>query len=89
MTRLLSLTAAGLFSLMILLDPYLLAGAPAWRIHTGLSIGMLGVAGLFMHGLHYVPRMTLTRTFFHPVTAWLLFVVGGVIAGGCTANLFC
>src|SRR5476649_1244810 len=40
MTRILSLAAAGLFSLVILLDPYLLAGVPSWRLHTGLQIGI-------------------------------------------------
>ena len=79
MTRILSLVAAGLFSLVILIYPYLLAGVPSWRLHTGLSIAMLGNAGLFMHGLGFVPRIWILRMLFHPVTAWLLFIAGGAL----------
>jgi predicted membrane protein len=89
MTRILSLTAAGLFSLTILLDPYLLAGVPSWRVHTGMPIGMLGAAGLFMHGLGFVRRGAAIRTLFHPVTAWLLFVAGGAVTTGCAISSSC
>jgi predicted membrane protein len=76
MTRILSLAAAGLFSLVILIDPYLLARAPSWRLHTGLPLAMLGAAGLFMHGLGFVPKATAFRVVFRPVIAWLLFASG-------------
>jgi len=79
MTRILSLAVAGLFSLVILVDPYLLAGVPSWRLHTGLPIAMLGGAGLFMHGLGFVPRTWILRILFHPATAWLLFTAGGCL----------
>jgi predicted membrane protein len=82
MTRILSLAAAGLFSLVILLDPYLLAGVPSWRLHTGLPVMMLGGAGLFMHGLGFVPRTAAIRLLFHPVTAWLLFIAGAALTAG-------
>ena len=76
MARGFSFATAALFSLALLIYPYLLAGVPSWRIHLGLPIMMLGVAGLFMHGLGFVPRLPALRIFFHPVTAWLLFVGG-------------
>jgi predicted membrane protein len=79
MTRSLSLAAAGLFSLAILVDPYLLAGVPSWRLHTGLPIAMLGAAGLFMHGLGFVPRTWILRILFHPAAAWLFFTAGGYL----------
>ena len=79
MTRILSLAAAGLFSLVILVDPYLLAKVPSWRLHTGLPIAMLGGAGLFMHGLGFVPRTWVLRILFHPATAWLFFTAGGCL----------
>jgi predicted membrane protein len=82
MTRILSFAAAGLFSLVILLDPYLLAGVPSWRLHTGLPVMMVGSAGLFMHGLGFVPRTAAIRTVFHPATAWLLFAVGASVTAG-------
>ena len=77
MTRILSLAAAGLFSLAILIDPYLLARVPSWRLHTALPLAMLGAAGLFMHGLGFVPRIRILRILFHPAAAWLFFVAGG------------
>ena len=79
-TRILSLAVAGLFSLVILVDPYLLARVPSWRLHTGLPIAMLGGAGLFMHGLGFVPRTWVLRSLFHPATAWLFFTAGGCLA---------
>jgi predicted membrane protein len=82
LARIASLAAAGLFSLVILLDPYLLAGVPSARVHTGLPVMMLGGAGLFMHGLGFVPRTAAIRAVFHPVTAWMLFISGGAFTAG-------
>ncbi len=89
MTRIMSLAVAGLFSLAILLDPYLLAGVPSWRVHAGLPIMMLGGAGLFMHGLGFVPRTEAIRLLFHPLTAWLLFAAGAAITAGCVVSSSC
>jgi predicted membrane protein len=89
LTRILSLATAGLFSLVILLDPYLLAGVPSWRLHSGLPVTMLGGVGLFMHGLGFVPWTEAIRLLFHPATAWLLFVAGGVVTTGCAISLSC
>ena len=74
--RTLSFTAAGTFSLVVLLYPYVLVGVVSWRIHTGLPVMMLGGAGLYMHGLGFVPRHPALRLLFHPACAWLLFVAG-------------
>jgi predicted membrane protein len=71
-----SFTAAAIFSLVVMLYPYLLVGVVGWRVHTGLPLMMLGGAGLYMHGLGFVPRHWATRFLFHPVTAWLLFLAG-------------
>ncbi len=82
MGKVLSLGVAGLISLSLLLDPYLLAGVPSWRLHTGLPIVMLGTAGLFIHGVGFVPRVGALRAVFHPLTAWLLLAVGAIVMAG-------
>jgi predicted membrane protein len=87
LVRVLSLSAAGLFSLMVLVDPYLLAGVPSWRLHTGLPVMMLGGAGLFMYGLGFVPRTAAIRTVFHPATAWTLFIAGAAVTAGVTTGI--
>ena len=87
LARIVSLAAAGLFSLIILIDPYQLAGVPSWRVHTGLPIMMLGGAGLFMHGLGFGPRTAAIRVVFHPVTAWTLFIAGAAVTAGVTTGI--
>jgi predicted membrane protein len=77
--RVLSLAVAGLFSLVILVNPYLLASVPSARLHTALPIMMLGNSGLFMHGLGFVPKARIVRIFFHPITAWLFFTTGACL----------
>jgi predicted membrane protein len=80
--RALSLMAASLVSLVLLADPYVLSGIPAGRIHIGLPVMMLGVAGLFMHGLGFGPRVKILRLLFHPAMAWLLFASGALVITG-------
>jgi len=87
MGKALSLVAAGLISVTLLLDPYLLAAVPSWRLHVGFPIVMLGIAGLFMHAVGFVPRVGALRTIFHPVAAWLLLAGGGAVLAGFTGIL--
>jgi len=77
--RVLSLAAAGGFSLLLLLDPYVLRGIPDGRIHAGLPLMMLGAAGMFMHGLGFEAKSGFVRIVFHPAAAWLLFAAGALV----------
>jgi predicted membrane protein len=72
----LSLAAAGIASLLLLVYPYVLSGVPNWRVHAGLPIMMFGVAGLYIFGLGFEPRSRLVRGLFYPGLAWLLFTIG-------------
>jgi predicted membrane protein len=77
--RALSLAVAGLVSLLLLVDPYVLSGIPSARVHAGLPLMMLGIAGLFMDGLGFEPRTRALRLAFHPAAAWLFFAIGAAV----------
>ncbi len=74
--RALALAAAGAASLLLMLYPYVLNGISGWRVHAGLPVMMLGVAGLFVAGLGFRPGSRLLRGLFHPACAWGLFAAG-------------
>ncbi len=80
--RALSLAVAGLASLVLTLDPYVLTGISDMRVHAGLPLMMLGAAGLFMHGLGFEPETKAIRLVFHPAVAWLLFAAGTCVILG-------
>jgi predicted membrane protein len=77
--RVLSLAVAGFISLLLMIDPYVLRGISDARIHAGLPLVMLGVSGLFMHGLGLYARTKAWRIACHPVTAWLLLTAGVLV----------
>ncbi len=66
-------------SLALMLFPFLLHGINGARLHTGLPILMLGVAGMFVYGIGYIPDNRLIRILFSPVCAWVLIVAGGLL----------
>ncbi len=83
----LSLAVAGLVSLALMLDPYLLAGVSSSRVHGALPPMMLGVAGLFVYGLGFEPNGRLLRMILHPAVSWLLFLAGAVAIAGAMWHL--
>ena len=64
-------------SVSLMLFPFLLRGVPGTRLHTGLPIIMLGVAGTLVYGIGYIPDNRALRLFFSPLCAWSLIIAGG------------
>jgi predicted membrane protein len=64
-------------SLLLMLFPFLLRGIDGTRLHTGLPVLMLGVAGMFVYGIGYVPDNKIVRILFGPACAWILIIAGG------------
>ena len=63
-------------SVSLMLFPFLLHGVPAARLHTGLPIMMLGVAGTLVYGIGYVPDNRVLQFLFSPLCAWMLVIAG-------------
>lgn len=74
-----SFAVALVASLSLMLFPFLLHGIDGKRLHTGLPILMLGVAGMFVYGIGYVPDNKLIRVLFGPACAWALLIAGGLL----------
>ncbi|MBX9710204.1 MAG: cyd operon YbgE family protein [Xanthobacteraceae bacterium] len=66
-------------SVMLMLFPFLLHQVSSSRLHTGLPILMLGVAGTFVHGVGYVPDNKFLRILFGPFCSWTLILIGGLL----------
>lgn len=66
-------------SLSLMLFPFLLHGIDGKRLHTGLPVIMLGVAGMFVYGIGYVPDNRFVRILFGPFFASLLIVAGALL----------
>jgi predicted membrane protein len=66
-------------SLMLMLFPFVLHQVSGARLHSGLPILMLGVAGTFVHGVGYVPDNKFLRILFGPVCSWTLILIGGLL----------
>ena len=78
-SRGLSLAAACGISLTLMLFPFVLRGIPGARLHLGLPILMLGVAGAFVHGIGFTPDNRFLRLLFGPAGAWLLIAAGTLV----------
>lgn len=63
----------------LMLFPFLLHGIDGKRLHTGLPILMLGIAGLFVYGIGYVPNNKLNRILFGPACSWIMIIAGGIL----------
>jgi predicted membrane protein len=74
--RTISLVVAGSISLALMLDPYLLRGFSLSRIHEGLPLLLLGVAGAFVHGFGHRAASTFMRALAHPMLSWALLGFG-------------
>ncbi len=74
-----ALVAAGVISLTLMLDPYMLNGASALRVHEGLPLLMLGVSSAFVYGLGFRPARIATRVLLHPAVTWALLGIGGAL----------
>lgn len=66
-------------SLSLMLFPFLLHGIDGTRLHTGLPVVMLGVTGMFVYGIGYIPDNKLIRVLFGPACASILIVAGGLL----------
>ncbi len=66
-------------SLMLMLFPFLLHQVSGPRLHSGLPILMLGVAGTFVYGVGYVPDNKFLRILFGPLCSWTLILIGGLL----------
>lgn len=69
--RALSLLAALLLAGILLLVPMLLMREPD---HTLLMLGMWGISAGFVHGVGYVPHLSLWRWLLGPWLAWPLML---------------
>jgi cyd operon protein YbgE len=63
-------------TLLILLYPRAVATSISEVNHTRLSLLMWGIACGFIHGVGFVPRMTLWRLVFHPFIGWGVMLFG-------------
>ncbi|HEY0218412.1 MAG TPA: cyd operon YbgE family protein [Afipia sp.] len=66
-------------TLMLMLFPFLLHQASGPRLHSGLPILMLGVAGTFVYGVGYIPDNKFLRILFGPLCSWTLILIGGLL----------
>jgi predicted membrane protein len=81
--RLLSLAAAGVLALGLMLTPQVLGQRVATGIgHGGLSLALLGMAGCFVYGFGYRPDTLAVRVLFSPWIAWPLMAGGLWIVAG-------
>ena len=73
--RALSFLAAFVLSGLLTAMPNLVAVGLHELDHATLSAGLWGISGGFVHGIGYVPRMTLWRWLFGPYVAWPLMLL--------------
>jgi len=74
-----SLAAAGAISLALMLDPYILNGVSAFRLHAGLPLLMLGASGAFAYGFGFQPSSRFFRVALQPALAWALIAAGAAL----------
>jgi predicted membrane protein len=75
--RWVSLAMASLLSVAILAAPQLIATDTADLRHGSLSLSMIGMAAGFVHGVGYVPVMTVWRLLFSPYLGWPIMLSSG------------
>ena len=79
LARAVSLAAAGGISFALMLDPYILNGVSAFRVHAGLPVLMLGASSAFAYGLAFRPSGRMARVLLHPALAWTLLGAGAAL----------
>jgi predicted membrane protein len=77
--RSLSLLAASVFCLAVLLFPQLLIDGGQSPNHGALVLGLWGMAAGFVHGVGFVPRHILARLALGPIAAWVLLITGSLL----------
>lgn len=77
--RILSLLAASVLSLLIILYPQAVMPGGVAPGHSTLMLCMCGIAGGFVHGVGFVPRHALLRIALGPLVAWPLMLVGTLL----------
>ncbi|MEW6133375.1 MAG: cyd operon YbgE family protein [Pseudomonadota bacterium] len=77
--RAVSLVAAGILALIIMLYPVALSQDGTTPSHGLLTLVMLGISAGFIHGVGFTPRGLAWKWLFHPVLAWLLMAAGFVL----------
>jgi predicted membrane protein len=73
-----ALVGAGVVSLVLMLDPYVLHGVSSTRLHVGVPLLLLSVSGAFVYGFGFRPANGLARATIHPLILLALFAVGVV-----------
>ena len=79
LARAASLATAGAISFALMLDPYILNGVSAFRVHAGLPVLMLGASSAFAYGLAFRPSGRMARVLLHPALAWTLLGAGAAL----------
>jgi cyd operon protein YbgE len=74
-----SLLAASILALIIMLYPVALSQDGSAPSHGLLALIMLGISAGFIHGVGFTPKAVLWRWLFHPALAWLLMAAGFVL----------
>ena len=74
-SRLISILMAITLSALILLYPRAVASSVSEIDHSLLSLLMWGIAIGFIHGVGFVPRLTVWRAVFSPFIGWPLMAV--------------
>lgn len=75
-SRLVSMGLAIALSALILIYPRAVATSVSNINHSLLTLLMWGIAIGFIHGVGYVPRMTIWRIVFNPFVGWPLMMFG-------------
>jgi cyd operon protein YbgE len=75
-SRLFSLLMAIALAGLILIYPRAIATSISEVNHGVLSLLLWGIAAGFVHGVGFVPRMTIWRIAFHPFIGWPLMLYG-------------
>ena len=75
-SRALSLAAAAVLSLTLLIYPYALGHTMDRAAHAALPMLLFGVSGAFVHGIGYEPDNRFLRALFGAPVAWMLIALG-------------
>ena len=75
-SRALSLAAAAILSLALMIYPYALGHTMDRVTHTALPVLLFGVSGAFVHGIGYEPDNRFLRALFGAPVAWILIAAG-------------
>jgi len=75
-SRLISILLAIGLSALVLIYPRAVATSVSNVNHGLLNLLLWGIAIGFIHGVGFVPRMTIWRVVFNPIVGWPLMVFG-------------